>query len=90
MKKLLIILLLLGLVGCDRFCKTPIISTKTVHIDPRALEQCRDLLPVNDTASWEDVLVNHADVVEAYYDCRQKQQNSAKLLREFANVEVVQ
>ena len=86
MKKLLIICLLLGLSGCDYFSKDAIISEKVIKIDPRVLEQCKDIPVINTGATWSDILTNHKDVVEQYYDCRQKQSNSTKLLKEIGNI----
>lgn len=87
MKKLLILMLFLSLIGCDRFCKTPIISTKPVHINPQILEQCGDLPLVSTSADWNEILTNHKDIVELYYQCSQKQYNSTQVIKEFANIE---
>lgn len=86
MKKLLLIILFLTLIGCDRFCKTPIISEKSVHIDSQILEQCKDLPLISSQADWDEILTNHKDIVELYYECRQKQYNSTKVIKEFANI----
>lgn len=86
MKKLLILMIFLTLIGCDRFCKSPIISEKVVHVDSQILEQCEDLPLVSEQASWEDILVNHKDIVELYAKCRQRQLNSTKVIKEFANI----
>jgi hypothetical protein len=86
MKKLLIICLLLGLAGCSTFSKTAIISEKTVNLDARVLEQCKDIPLVDAQATWNDILTNHKNIVEQYYDCRQKQANSTKLLKEIGNI----
>ena len=86
MKKLLIICLLIGLGGCDYFSKPAIISQKTIKIDPRVLEQCEEIPLVPAPASWDDILTNHKEIVEQYYDCKQKQLNSTKLLKDIGNI----
>lgn len=86
MKKLLLLLIFLTLIGCDKFVKPPIISEKVVHVDSQILEQCEDLPLISDSATWEDILVNHKDIVELYSRCRQKQYNSTVLIKKFANI----
>jgi hypothetical protein len=89
MKYLWILLLSFSLLGCGSLAKKPdaIISEKIIHIDPRALIPCSDLttIPDNDK-SFETLIDSVVRNAEIYLDCRNKQNTSIKLLKEFANI----
>lgn len=87
MRLLLILLVSIGLFGCDSLSKKPdaIISEKVVRIDPKALIPCKELTVVTEN-SFEAVLASSIANAEIYLDCRTKQDTSIKLLKEFANI----
>jgi hypothetical protein len=86
MKFLYILAICIGLTGCGLFPKKPdaVITEKVVRIDPEALKPCADLITVP-LAEFETVLAVTIANAELYVDCRNKQNNSIKLLKEFAN-----
>lgn len=89
MKYLWVLLVSIGLLGCSGIPKKPdaIISEKIIHIDPRVLIPCKDLttIPDNDK-SFEALIDSAVRNAEIYLDCRNKQNDSIKLLKEFANI----
>jgi hypothetical protein len=87
MKILWILLIAIGLAGCATKSTIPdvIISEKVIHVDPRALIPCKDLTTASE-ATFEAVLQSAIDNAEIYLDCRNKQNTSIKLLKEFANI----
>ena len=85
MKKLLIALLIV-LAGCSTIKPTAILAEKVVHIDARALEPCIDLVGVPDNASFEDLMSSVVTNFQTYSECKSKQDNSIKLLKQFANI----
>jgi hypothetical protein len=87
MKSVLVLLLLLGLYGCAEVPKKPdaIIPEKVVRIDPRALIPCQELTLITEN-SFDAVLASSIANAEIYLDCRNKQNASIKLLKEFANI----
>lgn len=88
MKFLSILLICFSLSGCSWLLKKPdaTITEKVVNIDPRALKPCEDLIPLPTTPAFDSVLAVTVANAELYYDCRLKQDNSIKLLKEFANI----
>lgn len=88
MKILYILALCIGLSSCGLFPKKPdvIITEKVVRIDPRALESCKDLENVIEPVTFESLLITSINNAELYLDCRNKQENSIKLLKEFSNI----
>lgn len=87
MKYILILALIIGLAGCETLSKKPdaIITEKVVHIDPRALIPCQPLQIVTEP-TFEAVIATTVTNAEIYLDCRNKQDTSIKLLKEFANI----
>lgn len=87
MKYLWVFLISMGLLGCAAKPLKPdaIITEKIVHVDPRALIPCKDLTLV-DEPTFEAVLLSSIANAEIYLDCRNKQDISIKLLKEFANI----
>jgi uncharacterized protein YcfL len=90
MRKLIYIFLIsLILSGCSSwFVKNPenIITEKTVRIDPRSLELCKDLIIPEHPVTFESLLNSSIHNAELYFDCRTRQEDSVKLLKEFANI----
>jgi hypothetical protein len=90
MKVALITLLLVILSGCGTvqklICEDTSPPEKEVKLDPRMLEECRPLeyLP-KEEVTFERVLVNVTDNAILYAECRAKQRDSVKLLKEFSN-----
>lgn len=83
------LLILLILVGCatkpDAIVPPP---EKYVHIDPRILEPCENLIELPpDTSTFEDLLKITLVNFEIYSDCALKHRNSTILLKKFANKE---
>jgi hypothetical protein len=62
-----------------------IISEKVIRVDPRVLIPCNDLTTASEP-TFEAVLQSAVDNAEIYFDCRNKQNASIKLLKEFANI----
>lgn len=87
MKYLWVLLVSIGLLGCAANPVNPnaIISEKVVHVDPRVLIPCDDLI-IADAPTFEAVLTASIANAEIYLDCRNKQNVSIKLLKEFANI----
>jgi hypothetical protein len=87
MKTLWILLIAIGLAGCATKSTLPdaIVSEKVVRVDPRALIPCIDLTKASEP-TFESLLQSAIDNAEIYLDCRNKQDASIKLLKEFANV----
>jgi hypothetical protein len=86
MRRFLAILLLISLIGCATPIKPiPIITPNVINLDARSLESCSPLLQQGLSASFEDLLVTDIANIELYTDCKNKQENSIKLLKEFAN-----
>lgn len=44
----------------------------TIDISPILLEECEDLIVLSPSATFEDVLGNHADTIAKYSKCRDK------------------
>jgi hypothetical protein len=91
MKNFLVISLVVLLTGCaslkEKFCADAIVPEKTVQIDPRALEECKELvlLPANNP-TFEGVLVNTSANAVIYAECKNKQHDSILLIKKFANI----
>lgn len=87
MKFLYILAVSIALTGCTWFKPNTgaIIPEKTVYIDPQVLISCSDLI-VPETISFDSLLTSSIANAELYLDCRTKQENSIKLLKEFANL----
>lgn len=87
MKFLYILAVCIGLSGCASWWKKPdaIISEKVVDVHPSVLLPCDDLiLPSgNDFNSILEVSILNAEI---YFNCRNKQDISIKLIKEFANI----
>jgi hypothetical protein len=60
----------------------PVITPKVVHIDARAYERCEPLRPLSNP---DELLQISLANMEIYSQCVRKQDNSIKLLKEFAN-----
>lgn len=88
MKRLYILAIIFALFGCASVTKKPdaILAEKVVYIDPRALISCQDLAVPEDPLSFDSLLASSIANAELYLDCRNKQDNSIKLLKEFANL----
>lgn len=75
--------------GCSHFQQKPdvVITEKTVKVDPRILESCLPLATI-DVANpqYYDILNNIEENVKIYADCATKQENSIKVIKEFANI----
>jgi hypothetical protein len=88
MRILLIVLLLSGCASWAEQEDEPVIpeSKKVVDIDKRVLEPCKDLAiwPLHQ-ASFESLLNIHKENTILYHECKQKQDTSIKLLKEFSN-----
>lgn len=87
MKIIAILAVCISLSGCGLFMKKPdaSITTKVVHIDPRVLESCKDLVTISEPITFEGLLISSVTNAELYLDCRNKQENSIKLLKQFSN-----
>ena len=88
MKLFYILAISIALTGCGLFTKKPdaILSEKVVYIDPRALISCSDLIIPDEPVSFDSLLTSSIANAELYLDCRTRQENSIKLLKEFANL----
>jgi hypothetical protein len=91
MKKLFIILAVIFNTGCatlvDKICKDALITEKVVQVDPRALEECKELVRLPDrSATFSDVLTNTTENAIIYYECKSKQRDSILLIKRFANI----
>lgn len=90
MKYAIILALLLS--GCgtiEKYCKEVILvdPKETVQVDPRALEECKDLALLPDkNVTFEAVLSNVAENSVIYSECRNKQSNSIVIIKRFANI----
>ena len=81
-------MLLISLSGCgtlEKFCRDAIITEKVVHVDARILEECRSI-PLLQYNTFEAVLGNTMELTALYKECKNKQSDSAKLIKEFANI----
>jgi len=86
MKRAILISLFIILSGCSLFQqKPPILVDRVVRIDPRALESCSDLLKLSPQASFEELLEVSINNMGLYNDCKLKQDNSIKLIKELSN-----
>lgn len=86
--KYLIIALSTLLIGCahtDTKKPDAIITEKTIRIDNRALQPCKDLAVI-EQVTFEAVLVASINNAEIYLDCKNKQNASIKLLKELGNI----
>lgn len=85
--RLLALVLAITLSGCVLFKKDdPILVDRVVRIDPRALESCSNLLKLSTPqASFEELLQVSINNMELYNDCKLKQDNSIRLIRELSN-----
>ena len=87
----LIIILALCLSGCASFkeyvCGPPLPPIDhTIHIDPRLLEPCKPLLPMdNGNPTFEDYLLLTGDNAIIYVDCKKKQDASILFLKKVTN-----
>jgi hypothetical protein len=88
MKIIAILAVCISLSGCGLFTKKPdaSITTKVVHIDPRVLESCKDLVTISEPITFEGLLVSSVTNAELYLDCRNRQENSIKVIKEFSNI----
>jgi len=84
MKNLLLVLLLAGCASTPTAILPP--PDKTVKLDPRMLELCEFVNKLPEKASFEDVLSITITNLELYASCANKQKNSVKILKEFANM----
>ncbi len=89
--KTAIVLLVLFLSGCGAVqklvCTDVAPPTKEVHIDPRYFERCKPLQTIpKENPTFEKILLNTTDNAIIYAECRSKQDDSIKLLKEFSNV----
>lgn len=81
-----ILAICIGLTGCGSFFKKPdaIITEKVVRIDPEAMKPCADLVSIT-SPDYDTILLVSIQNAERYLDCRTRQDNSIKLLKQFAN-----
>ncbi len=88
MKLLYILAISFALTGCAINAKKPdaILTEKVVYIDPRVLISCSDLIVPEEPVTFDSLLTSSIANAELYLDCRIKQENSIKLLKEFANI----
>lgn len=92
MKNYVFILLTILVGGCTTAPNSTIVPIsidvpKKIHIDQRILEKCLPLKSLEKSATFEEVLVISTKNAEIYYDCRIKQENSIKLIKEFSNLQ---
>lgn len=73
------------LVGCATN-KDVIITDREVRINPAALAPCADLMLMPEEGNFDTVLSITIANAEIYLDCKNKQDNSIKLLKQFSNV----
>lgn len=86
MKILVAILLSLSLSGCSWFTKPDAtVPEKVVKLDARVLEPCADLNAIPENASFEDLMNTTFANFQVYSECKAKQDNSIKLLKQFSN-----
>lgn len=84
MRYILVCLALLS--GCTWGLKPDaIITEKVVHVDARALEPCANLTTLNESASFEELMNVTFTNFQVYSECKAKQDNSIKLLKQFSN-----
>ncbi len=85
--KLLNILILLLLIGCQT-AKQPIIPTvEQIPLDPRVFEPCRPLIiPMESPLTLELILSNTATNASISEECRNKYNAAIVLLKRFSNV----
>lgn len=82
-----ILCVLLALSGCaSNTMRDPFVISQ-VRIDARAFELCKDLVFLSQNPTYEDIVNNTINLAEAYLDCRRKQENSVKLLKQFSGKE---
>lgn len=84
-----IIILSIALTGCG-FLKNkiePVIdSTRTVKVDPRALEPCPVLSEEVTILTFEDSLIAYSNLGTMYSICANKQNDSIKIIKQFGNI----
>lgn len=59
----------------------------TIDISPYLLEDCEPLVVLNPSASFEDVLTNHADAVSKYHLCREKHKTLKTIIKKSLEAE---
>jgi len=88
MNKLILLVCFTMLTGCasikESICDKPILpAEKIIHVDPKLLESCKPLLEsTNSSPSFEDYLLLTGDNAIAYSDCKRKQEDSIKFIKE--------
>jgi hypothetical protein len=94
MKKAFITLLIFSLFGCasiqDKICKDALIVDKVVHIDSVYYQECKPLVNLSETATFEDVISNLQQNSIIYAECRNKQHDSILLLKKFTNYKEIE
>lgn len=83
MNKFLYIILFV-LAGCVSTSPDAILppKEKVVHIDPRILEPCGDLLLLENPDDELEITIKNFEI---FADCKRKQNNSIILLKQFSN-----
>lgn len=81
----LVAILAISLSACVTKPVTPIKIDTPVNIDQRALMPCSDLVVPALPLTFDSLLASAVSNAELYLDCRNKQDLSIKLLKQFAN-----
>lgn len=79
---LILVLLISGCAAVSDAVVPP--KEKIVHIDPRALEPCEDLVGLDSNSSEIETTIRNFEI---YADCKRKQNNSIILLKQFSNIQ---
>ncbi len=90
MKKILIYLVFLSLIGCatvkDKFCDyDTIVPENKMAIDSRVLTGCKDLVVPPTPLTYEGILANTKENTAIYIDCKNKMKAAIVIIEKFSN-----
>jgi hypothetical protein len=94
-KHILISFFLLSLLnGCGIFSKKspeqppiPVATTQRVVVDPKSLQPCQPLPPIQTPATYETIAQHYITIIALYGDCALKQAASIEAIRKLSNLD---
>jgi hypothetical protein len=94
-KHILISFFLLSLLnGCGIFSKKsveqapiPAATTQRVVVDPKSLQPCQPLPPIQTPATYETIAQHYITIIALYGDCALKQAASIEAIRKLSNLD---
>ena len=90
--RFIIFALIILLSGCstakDFICKDVLVQEeRKLTVDPRYLQECSALSKLQTTANFNEVLAVTAENAILYSDCKNRQSDSIRLIKQLGNIE---